>query len=128
MKIFRSFIGFFIACTVISANFGQLADLIGPFGGFLAAIILVAPMWFVCHYLNLVDNKPSAVFVDLGIAVGVCCIFRDTLLLGSSAFFEGLPTILLTALGGALGGFASALVEKDMAKIKKNVRSFLNRV
>lgn len=123
MKVFRSFIGYFIACTVISANFGQLADLIGPFGGFLAAIILVGPMWFVCHYLNLVDNKPSAVFVDFGVAVGVCCIVRDTFINGNGALIDGLPTILLAIIGGALGGFASALVEKDMANDELDVPS-----
>lgn len=88
----------------------------GIFGGYAAAIIIIGPMWFLNHYLNLVDNKASASFVDMGLAIGIAGIMRDTFLKGSPELAKALPTIGLVLLGAVLGGVCAAFVEKDMAK------------
>ncbi|MGX7205747.1 Lin0368 family putative glycerol transporter subunit [Enterococcus pingfangensis] len=116
MKIIRSLLGYTISGVLVMAVWGQLTAAGGIFGGYLASIILIGPLWFVNHYLNLVDNKDDVAWVDMGLAIGVCGIFRDIFLQGTNDFFDSLPTIALVVLGGFLGGLVAAAVEKDMAK------------
>lgn len=116
MKFIRSFIGYMIAGVLVMAVWGQLTEAGGIFGGYLAATILVGPLWFMNHYINLVDNKNDAAFVDMGLAIGICGIFRDMFLTGTQSFVDSLPTILLVSLGAVVGGLVAAAIEKDMAK------------
>lgn len=116
MKFFRSFLGYMIAGILVMAVWNGLSAAGGIFGGYLAAIILIGPLWFMNHYLNLVDNKDNAAFVDMGLAIGVCGIFRDTFIQGSDAFVNALPTIGLSILGAIVAGLVAAAIEKDMSK------------
>lgn len=116
MKFFRSFLGYMIAGMLVMAVWNGLSAAGGIFGGYLAAIILIGPLWFMNHYLNLVDNKDTAAFVDMGLAIGVCGIFRDTFMQGTEALTGSLPTIGIAILGAIVAGLVAAAVEKDMAK------------
>lgn len=117
MKLFRSTLGYCIAGTVVMSVWGPL-QYIGMWGGFLAATIIIGPMWFMNHYTNLVGNDDDASFVDMGLAIAICGITRDSAMQGIEALISSLPTIILVTIGATLGGIAAALVEKDMAKKK----------
>ena len=117
MKFFRSFVGYCIAGMIVMAVWSQLGAY-GIFGGYLAAIMIIGPMWYMNHYINLTGNEDDAAFVGMGLAIAVCGIMRETFLQGGSAFVASLPTILLVICGATLGGITAAYIEKDMAKKK----------
>lgn len=116
MKFFRSFLGYMIAGVFVMSVWDGLVGAAGIFGGYLAAIILIGPLWFMNHYLNLVDNKDGVAFVDMGLAIGVCGIFRDAFIHGGEALTSSLPTIGIVALGAIAGGLVATAIERDMAK------------
>lgn len=107
--------GYCIAGMIVMSVWSQLGTY-GIFGGFLAAVIIIGPMWYMNHYINLTGNEDDAAFVDMGLAIAVCGIMRDTFIQGGHAFVSSLPTILLVIVGATLGGITAAFIEKDMAK------------
>ncbi|MBX8935535.1 Lin0368 family putative glycerol transporter subunit [Enterococcus gilvus] len=115
MKFLRSMVGYMIAGTIVMSVWNELGSF-GIFGGYLAAGIIIGPMWFMNHYLNLTGNEDDAAFVDMGLAIGVCGIARDSFMHGASAFSASLPTIALVVVGAALGGIVAAAFEKSVAK------------
>lgn len=117
MKFLRSFIGYMIAGVLVMAVWGGLSSAGGIFGGYFAAVILIGPLWFINHYINLVDNRDGVAFVDMGLAIGVCGIFRDTFIQGVDSLVKSLPTLLIVALGAILGGIISAMIEKDLSNV-----------
>ncbi|MCX8650021.1 hypothetical protein J3U21_06475 [Gilliamella sp. B2776] len=118
MKFFRSFVGYCIAGMIVMAVWSQLGTY-GIFGGYLAAIIIIGPMWYMNHYINLTGNEDDAAFVDMGLAISICGIMRDTFIQGGAAFATSLPTIVFVIFGATLGGITAAYIEKDMAKKKE---------
>ncbi|GCF94752.1 hypothetical protein NRIC_26430 [Enterococcus florum] len=118
MKFLRSMLGYMIAGTIVMAVWNELGSF-GIFGGYLAAGIIIGPMWFMNHYVNLTGNEDDAAFVDMGLAIGVCGIMRDTLMQGTSALTASLPTIALVVAGAALGGIVAAAFEKSISAEKQ---------
>lgn len=116
MKFFRAFIGYMIAGLLVMSVWGELQGAGGIFGGYLAATIIIGPMWFMNHYVNLVGNGDDAAFVDMGLGIGVAGIFRDVFLNDFSALTGALPTILIVCAGAVCGGLVAAAIEKNMAK------------
>ncbi|MBL1230452.1 hypothetical protein IW492_14560 [Enterococcus sp. BWB1-3] len=114
MKFLRSIVGYMIAGIIVMAVWGELGSF-GIFGGYLAAGIIIGPMWFMNHYLNLTGNEEDAAFVDMGLAIAICGLARDTFMHGGSALSASIPTIALVAGGAAFGGLAAAVFEKSMS-------------
>lgn len=114
MKFLRSMVGYMIAGAIVMTVWNELGSF-GIFGGYLAAGIIIGPMWFMNHYINLTGNEDDAAFVDMGLAIGVCGIMRDTMLNGSEAFMGSLPTIMLVIVGAIVGGVVAAAFEKSMS-------------
>ncbi|MEF3399445.1 hypothetical protein V4R14_01515, partial [Listeria monocytogenes] len=52
MKFFRGMIGFCIAGMIVMSVWTPLAENYGIFGGYLAAFIIIGPMWFMNHYVG----------------------------------------------------------------------------
>ncbi|MBO0446384.1 hypothetical protein JZO78_08510 [Enterococcus ureilyticus] len=115
MKFIRGLIGYTIAGMIVMAVWGQLGAF-GIFGGYLAAFIIIGPMWFMNHFVNLVGNEDDAAFVDMGLAIGVCGIMRDTFMNGTESLVSSLPTIGLVIIGAVIGGIVASAIEKSMAK------------
>ncbi len=115
MKFLRSMVGYMIAGTIVMSVWNELGSF-GIFGGYLAAGIIIGPMWFMNHYLNLTGNEDDAAFVDMGLAIGVCGIARDSFIQGATAFTASLPTIAIVIVGATLGGIVAAAFEKSVAK------------
>lgn len=114
MKFLRSMVGYMVAGAIVMTVWNELGSF-GIFGGYLAAGIIIGPMWFMNHYINLTGNEDDAAFVDMGLAIGVCGIMRDTMLNGSEAFMGSLPTIMLVIVGAIVGGVVAAAFEKSMS-------------
>ncbi|MBC1482773.1 Lin0368 family putative glycerol transporter subunit [Listeria immobilis] len=119
MKFFRGTIGYCIAGMLVMSVWTPLATDYGIFGGYLAAFIIIGPMWFMNHYVGLIENDEDAAFVDMAVGIGICGIMRDVFIQGGSELVTSLPTIGLVAIGAVLAGIVSAIIEKDMAKKKE---------
>lgn len=132
MKFFKSTLGYMIAGMLVMSVWDSFADSYGIFGGFFAAFIIIGPMWFMNHYVELIDQTEGVAFVDMALGIGIAGIFRDFFLSGTSELIASLPTLLLVVIGGALGGLAAGLIEKDMKKdsssdeLKEHVENELN--
>ncbi|MBM5707898.1 Lin0368 family putative glycerol transporter subunit [Listeria innocua] len=116
MKFFRGMIGFCIAGMIVMSVWTPLAENYGIFGGYLAAFIIIGPMWFMNHHVGLIENDEDAAFVDMAVGIGICGIMRDVFMRGGGELVSSLPTIGLVAIGAVLAGIVAAAIEKDMAR------------
>ncbi|MFP7297044.1 Lin0368 family putative glycerol transporter subunit [Neobacillus niacini] len=119
MKFSRGVIGYCIAGMIVMSVWGPLSSKYGLMGGVLAAFFIIGPMWYMNHYVGLIDHEDDSAFVDMGLGIAICGMMRDFFMNGSSTLVDSLPTILLVTVGAVAGGVAAAYIEKDMAK--KNV-------
>nr|WP_313127014.1 hypothetical protein [Proteiniclasticum ruminis] len=90
---------------------GDWAGAYGNLGGWFAAVAIIGPMWFLNHYIGLVDNPGDHAFVDIAWGIAWVGIMRDVFGTGDNAFDLGrlvssLPTIGLLTVGALLAGLA----------------------
>ncbi|MBP3041596.1 hypothetical protein J9303_19325 [Bacillaceae bacterium Marseille-Q3522] len=116
MIFIRGSLGYMIAGIFAMSVWGSLSSSYGILGGYLAAIIIIGPMWFLNHYVGLIKNDEDAAFVDMATGIAICGIMRDIFMKGTSSFSDSLPTLLLVSLGAIIAGITSAAIEKNMAK------------
>ncbi|HFH9921997.1 Lin0368 family putative glycerol transporter subunit [Streptococcus sp. P25B114] len=116
MKFLRSTIGYMIAGMIVMSVWGAFADAYGIIGGYFAAFIIIGPMWFMNHYLGLIKHDDDSAFVDMGLGIGLCGIFRDAFINGFGTVVESLPTIVLVVIGATIAGLVAAKIEEDMEK------------
>ena len=124
MKFFRSVVGYTMAGMLVMAVWGPLTVFVSGspasilLGGIFAAFFIVAPMWFMNHYLGLIHHSADSAFVDMGLAIGICGTMRDVFMSndGLQLFIDTIPTLGLVAVGAIAGGVVSGLILKDMAK------------
>lgn len=114
VKFFRSTLGYMIAGVLVMSIWDTLVMDYGNFGGFFAAFIIIAPMWYMNHRVGLIENEAGHGFVDMALGIGLTGIVRDFFIKGGSAFISSLPTILLLSIGAVIGGLVAAMIEKDM--------------
>lgn len=118
MRFTRGVIGYCIAGMIVMSVWGPLSNNYGILGGFVAAFIIIGPMWYMNHHVGLIEHEDDSAFVDMGLGIAVCGSMRDFFILGSGAFVDSLPTLGLVAIGAVAGGVAAAYIEKDIAKKK----------
>ena len=123
MKFLRGVVGYTFAGMLVMSVWGPLTAFTGSpgsvlVGGIFAAFFIVAPMWFMNHYLGLVHHSSDSAFVDMGLAIGVCGTMRDVFMSdnGLQLLIDTIPTLGLVAVGAIAGGVVSGLILKDMAK------------
>ena len=116
MKFLRSMIGYMIAGMLVMTAFDAFAGQYGIVGGVFAAFIVIGPMWFMNHYVGLIQNLDENAFVDMTMGIGLVGIFRDTFIKGVPALMDTVPTLALVILGAVIAGFVAAAIEKDMEK------------
>lgn len=116
MKFFRSLFGYMIAGMIVMSVWNGFAIPYGIFGGYFAAFIIIGPMWFMNHYVGLIDNPDDTAFVDMAVGIGITGIFRDIFMLGTGEFVASLPTLLLVIIGAVIAGLVAAAIEKNMEK------------
>lgn len=116
MKWIRSIIGYFFAGTLVFSIWGAvLTSDLGHFGGIIAGMLIIGPMWFLNHSLNLVGHGPDSGFVDLGMGVGIAGMANDSYA-NIQNLVDAVPTIVIVLAGAIFGGVIAALVEKDIAE------------
>lgn len=117
MKHVRTFIGAFIVGLIIMGAWGPVSAEYGTIGGWLAALFIVFPTWFMDHYCGLFHQDGA--WLDQGLALGAAGMFKGLFLDGSGAFAEALPLLLIVIAGGAAGGIMADIADKTMQKENK---------
>lgn len=121
MKFLRSTVGFAIAGMFVMSIWGDWAGAYGNIGGWFAAVAIIGPMWFLNHYVGLIDNPADHAFVDMAWGIAWVGIFRDVFGTGGNGLDFGrlvssLPTIGLLTVGALLAALAINAFNKDTAK------------
>ncbi|WP_409300301.1 Lin0368 family putative glycerol transporter subunit [Peribacillus sp. SCS-155] len=116
MGFLRGSIGFCIAGMLVMSVWGAFATSYGIAGGYVAAIIIIGPMWYLNHYVGLIPNEDDAAFVDMALGIAICGTMRDVFMNGGGALQSSLPTLSLVAIGAVAAGIVGAMIQKDMAK------------
>lgn len=115
MKFLRAVLGYAIVGMIVMSVWGEFAGEWGIIGGWLAAFAIIAPMWFLNHFLGLIHHDADSGFVDMGLGVGLVGLFRDTFGPGGmDAFMKAMPTLGLVLVGSVIGGIVAAKVEEHM--------------
>lgn len=124
MAILRTAIGGTIAGLFAGGVWGAFAaEQYGIIGGWFAAFVIIGLMWFMNHYVGLIHNTPEAAFVDMATAIGTTCIVRDLFINGVGELPASIPTFVLLAIGGCIGGALASITEKSMAKEKEESKA-----
>jgi len=116
MRFLRSVLGYMLVGLFVMTVWGSpiKAEGFGVFSGWLSAGMIIAPFWFVNHYLGLIPHDSDSAFVDMGMGVAMAGIFRDAFANGIDAVVASVPTFLLICVGASIGGFLAAKVQKNM--------------
>ena len=96
----KSVIGLSTAAIVINGGWRIFVNIFGAKGGWISALTLTGSMWYINHYLGLTKNKENAVFIDMGVVVGLSLITRDIILNGISSLKSSFPTLICVSIGG----------------------------
>lgn len=105
-----SFAGAFAFGFMGKFAWGKMVDKFGPspIGGCMCAGFLVGTFWVLNHFLGLIVQPQSNVWVDQGFAIGCAFLFSDVV---RRVFNKNsLYGIILAIAGGALAGFILSLV------------------
>lgn len=124
MKFAKSVVGFTIAGMLVMSVWGDWVGKYGNIGGWFAALAIIAPMWFLNHYIGMIDNDGDHAFVDMAWGIAWTGTLRDvwTPILkgdaaaGFQAFGSAIPTILCLMLGAAIAAVAINAFNKKSAK------------
>lgn len=125
MKHVGTIIGTCIAGMFVMSVWGAFVGAGGNAGiiaGWFAGFIIIGTMWMLNHYIGIINNDGA--FVDMATGIGVAGVMRGFFETGwaqdfaaaGTALVESLPTILVVCIGGAIGGVAAVMLEKQMQK------------
>lgn len=121
MKVFKTMIGACIAGMIVMSVWGAFTKSYGLVGGWFASLIIIGTMWFMNHYIGLIDNEADGAWVDMALGIAITGTMRDVFLAGTiTPLINALPTLVFVVIGGTIGGACAALIEKNMAQKAKN--------
>ncbi len=108
--VITSFAGSFAFGFMGKFAWGKLVDKFGPspVGGCMCAGFLVGTFWVLNHFLALIVQTGTNVWVDQGFAIGCAFLFSDVARRKFNV--HSLTGIILAIAGGALAGYVLALV------------------
>lgn len=110
MKRVGTFVGSFIVGLAIMGAWSALAANHGVIGGWIAALVIVFPTWFMNHCCGLIHQEGA--WIDQGLALGAAGFVKGIVLDGAAAGFEALPLLLVVIAGGALGGILADRIDR----------------
>ncbi len=113
MKHLGTVIGTAIAGMFVMSVWGAFAGAYGIAGGWFAGLLIIGTMWFMNHALGLINNDGA--FVDMAVGIGMAGTMRDVFMNGGQVFVDTLPTLIIVLIGGIVGGFTAAKLEKYLA-------------
>ena len=113
MKSFlKSTLGFGIAAIILNTLWGVITSRIGRKGGWICGFILTGTLWYVNHYLGIVENRKESAFIDMGFAVAICSFSRDFLKNGLEGIVTSAPTFICVIIGGTIAGVVAGIIKR----------------
>jgi hypothetical protein len=114
LKHVGTILGTAIAGMFVMSVWGAFAGEYGIGGGWFAGMAIIGTMWFMNHWIGIINNDGA--FVDMATGIGVAGTTKVMFLDGFSAGTAALPTLLITLAGGAVGGFMAYKLEQMLAQ------------
>ncbi|MHC1682134.1 MAG: hypothetical protein AB6733_04210 [Clostridiaceae bacterium] len=118
MKFLRGVIGFSLAAIIINSLWGVFVTYFGVLGGYISALILTGSMWFLNHYIGIIQNEKESAYIDMGLGIAIALVTRDMINQGAMSVISSMPTFSCVIVGAILGGIAAGLIEKQLGKSK----------
>lgn len=112
MSHIRGILAYAFAGVMIGLLWSRLATPFGPFAGVVAALVIIAPVWYICHYRGAIPQSKEQIAIDMGAAIGTTVLVRGTLTYGFSQLVLALPTFFYMAIGAVLAGWLYSKIEK----------------
>ncbi len=75
-------------------------------------------MWFLNHYVGIINNDGAA--VDQAVGIGVAGFMRVVFIEGAQAGIDSLPTLSVVLLGGLVGGITAAKLQQYLDRKANN--------
>jgi len=120
MKFLRGVIGYGLAGLFVALVWGDFVKDYGIAGGVAACVLIISPLWYINHYLQLVKFDDDSAFIDMGLGVATCAFLKQAFIEKSSeSIVNGIPTLVCVIIGSVAGGLVAAKIEKDFLKGKK---------
>lgn len=116
MKHFGTILGTAIAGMFVMSVWGEFAGAYGIAGGWFAGFAIISIMWFVNHFIGIINNDGA--WVDMALGIGVAGTSRGIFENGMQAGIDSLPTLGLVILGGLAGGYCAYKLEQLKAEAK----------
>lgn len=103
-QILTTILGGFLLPFAILVIWGRLVDRFGVLGGWIAALLIIGPLWYLNHGMaQPLIVQQGSVFIDMGFATGLGVLVYG---LFKGLDFEAHRKNLIAALlGGCLAGF-----------------------
>lgn len=117
MNYTKTIIGTAIAGIFVMSVWGVFVQKYDLVGGWFAALVIIGTLWFLNHYVGIIDNPEGGAWVDMALGIGVAGTMRDVFLAGSvTPLVQSIPTLVLVILGGIAGGICAATFQKAANK------------
>ncbi|CQR24815.1 membrane protein [Streptococcus varani] len=112
----RAIFAYAFAGLMVGFLWSRLASPFASFAGAIAALLIIAPVWYVCHYRGGIPQNKNRVAIDMGTAIATAVLIKGVLAHGFSQLFLALPTFLCLSLGAGFAGWLYAKIEKGGRK------------
>ncbi|PKM94491.1 MAG: hypothetical protein CVU84_10515 [Firmicutes bacterium HGW-Firmicutes-1] len=113
MKHVGTILGAALAGLFVFGVWGKFAAAYGIGGGWFAGLAIISIMWFMNHFVGLINNDGA--FVDQGLAVGIAGTTMGGFNDGFDTIAASFPTLGLVLLGACCGGITAGLFQKYQA-------------
>jgi uncharacterized membrane protein YfcA len=118
MTFIKTTLGYFLAALITATIWPFLVNTFGLIGGFLAAPLLITPLWYLNHRKGLIYQPKEAVFIDMSLAIAVSAWLRDMLRNDINGFTLSLPTLITVSIAGIFAGLFVVFVNRYWEKQK----------
>lgn len=103
-QILTTILGGFLLPFAILVIWGRLVDRFGALGGWIAALLIIGPLWYLNHGMaQPLIVQQGSVFIDMGFATGLGVLVYG--LFKGISFESHKENLLAALLGGCLAGF-----------------------
>ena len=117
MRHLGTVIGTAVAGMFVMSVWGEFVGAYGIGGGWFAGLVIIGTMWFLNHCIGIHNNDGA--WVDMALGIAVAGMMRSVFESGIKAGIDSLPTLLVTLVGGAVGGFTAYKLEVYLANREK---------
>lgn len=112
MKKCKGVLAYFFAAMVVTIIWREFASPFGKYAGFIAAIIAIGPVWYICHYKGFIPQSEDEIAIDMGGAIGTAAFVSSAI---SNEWYEtirALPTLVCLLIGAGLAGLVYEKMER----------------